>query len=71
MLALLLLEVNWICVLLRLVSTQLDSIIEERVRPEGYERSPSHCPTKKPPLRLTQGRSLAHLSLTGILARFN
>jgi len=32
MLALLLLEVNWICVLLRLVSTQLDSIIEERVR---------------------------------------
>ena len=39
MLALLLPEVNWICVLLRLVSTQLDSyfgIIEERLRPEGY-----------------------------------
>jgi hypothetical protein len=36
MLALLLLEVNWICVLLRLVSTQLDRIIEERVLPEGY-----------------------------------
>jgi len=42
MLALLLLEVNWICVLLRLVSTQLDSyfcIIEERVPPEGYVKS--------------------------------
>jgi replication-associated recombination protein RarA len=43
MLALLLLEVNWISVILctpKLVSTQLDSyfcIIEERVLPEGYK----------------------------------
>ena len=45
MLALLLLEVNWISVILctpKLVSTQLDSyfcIIEERVLPEGYNDS--------------------------------
>jgi hypothetical protein len=47
MLALLLLEVNWISVILctpKLVSTQLDSyfcIIEERVLPEGYQQNPA------------------------------
>ena len=52
MLALLLLEVNWICVLLVLSLT----VIEERVTPEGYRVPPegysphTQTPIKKPPL---------------------